>query len=82
MCKKSQRNKFIAGTHVGDPEELNTITEVFCNGRNRPLHIGSVKSNIGHNEPAAGVCGIIKVYFTSANLNEFNVNADVAQLFF
>lgn len=49
------------GTVVGDPEELKTLYEVFCTGRNRPLLIGSVKSNIGHNEPASGLCSIIKV---------------------
>lgn len=48
------------GTKVGDPEELNTIDQVFCCGRNKPLLIGSVKSNIGHNESTSGMCSIIK----------------------
>jgi fatty acid synthase len=45
---------------VGDPEELNTLDQVFCKGRKKPLFIGSVKSNIGHSEPASGLCSIIK----------------------
>lgn len=49
------------GTKVGDPEELQTLDKVFCTGRERPLFIGSVKSNIGHNEPVSGICSIIKV---------------------
>ncbi|XP_069677436.1 fatty acid synthase-like isoform X2 [Periplaneta americana] len=49
------------GTKVGDPEELNTLDEIFCKGRKTPLPIGSVKSNIGHSEPASGLCSITKV---------------------
>ncbi|GJQ79765.1 hypothetical protein Trydic_g23238 [Trypoxylus dichotomus] len=49
------------GTIVGDPEELKSLDEVFCKRRDRPLHIGAIKSNIGHNEPASGLCSIIKL---------------------
>ncbi|XP_063988124.1 fatty acid synthase-like isoform X2 [Diachasmimorpha longicaudata] len=49
------------GTKVGDPEELNAIESVFCSGRTGPLKIGSVKSNIGHAEPASGMGQIAKV---------------------
>ena len=52
------------GTKAGDPEELNSITDVFCNGRAPemgPLLIGSVKSNMGHPEPASGLCGVTKI---------------------
>ena len=52
------------GTKAGDPEELNSLTNVFCNGRAPemgPLLIGSVKSNMGHPEPASGLCGVTKV---------------------
>uniref|UniRef100_T1ILW6 Fatty acid synthase n=1 Tax=Strigamia maritima TaxID=126957 RepID=T1ILW6_STRMM len=49
------------GTKVGDPEEGNAITRVFCNNRTTPLLIGSVKSNMGHSEPASGLCSIAKV---------------------
>ncbi|CAH2052769.1 unnamed protein product, partial [Iphiclides podalirius] len=49
------------GTKVGDPEELLAIDEVFCTGRSEPLMIGSVKSNLGHSEPASGLCSIAKL---------------------
>ncbi|XP_055692304.1 fatty acid synthase-like [Lutzomyia longipalpis] len=49
------------GTTVGDPEEVNAICEVFCNNRKTPLPIGSVKSNMGHSEPASGVCSVAKI---------------------
>ena len=42
------------GTAAGDPQELNTITDVFCAGREGSLLIGSTKSNMGHPEPASG----------------------------
>jgi len=46
---------------VGDPEEINAIDKVFCKDRQTPLLIGSVKSNLGHSEAAAGLCQIAKV---------------------
>ncbi|XP_068623798.1 fatty acid synthase-like [Battus philenor] len=49
------------GTKVGDPEELRAIDEVFCTGRSEPLMIGSIKSNLGHSEPASGLCSIAKL---------------------
>ncbi|KAM7297357.1 putative beta-ketoacyl synthase [Ixodes scapularis] len=43
------------GTKVGDPQELSGIRNVFCGeGRQEPLLIGSVKSNMGHSECASG----------------------------
>ena len=51
------------GTEVGDPVEANATGAVFGRGRpsDRPLLIGSVKTNIGHLESAAGVAGVMKV---------------------
>ena len=46
---------------AGDPEELAALDQVYCRGRQTPLLIGSVKSNMGHSEPAAGLCSITKV---------------------
>ncbi|MDR3537990.1 MAG: polyketide synthase, partial [Acetobacteraceae bacterium] len=47
------------GTALGDPIEMHALASVFA-GRTRPLHVGSVKTNIGHTEAAAGVAGLIK----------------------
>lgn len=49
------------GTSLGDPIEVNALSEVF-GGRDktRPLLISSVKANIGHAEAAAGIAGVIK----------------------
>ncbi|NXD84156.1 FAS synthase, partial [Halcyon senegalensis] len=49
------------GTKVGDPEEVNGIAKAFCKRGSTPLLIGSVKSNMGHAEPASGLAGLVKV---------------------
>jgi acyl transferase domain-containing protein len=51
------------GTALGDPIEASALGAVCGEGRTpeRPLAIGSVKTNIGHLEGAAGIAGIIKV---------------------
>ncbi|MFG2957393.1 type I polyketide synthase [Streptomyces sp. NPDC048291] len=49
------------GTRLGDPAEIAGLREVFrATGRSRPLPIGSVKTNVGHLEPAAGIVGFVK----------------------
>ncbi|KAL9042608.1 MAG: hypothetical protein Q9214_003726, partial [Letrouitia sp. 1 TL-2023] len=48
------------GTKAGDPREANAIGEVFAPDRDRPLFVGSIKSNLGHLEGASGLAGIIK----------------------
>ena len=58
------------GTELGDPIEIGALAEAFRrlrqeNGReplsSRTCGIGSVKTNIGHLEPAAGIAGVMKV---------------------
>lgn len=48
------------GTLAGDPIEVKAAASVFSHERPLPLRIGSVKSNVGHSEPAAGISGVIK----------------------
>lgn len=48
------------GTALGDPLELRALGTVFGQ-RTTPLMIGSVKTNIGHLEAAAGIAGLLKV---------------------
>ena len=49
------------GTPLGDPIELGALGRVFGPGRQRPLIVGSVKTNIGHLEAAAGIAGLAKL---------------------
>lgn len=51
------------GTPLGDPIEVGALAAVLGESRDasRPLPIGSVKTNIGHLEAAAGMAGVIKV---------------------
>ncbi|CAN5255958.1 phthiocerol type I polyketide synthase PpsC [soil metagenome] len=49
------------GTPLGDPIELEALSQVFTDrGDSAPLILGSVKTNFGHLEAAAGVAGFIK----------------------
>lgn len=51
------------GTSLGDPIEVQALAAALCEerGANAPLWIGSVKTNVGHLEAAAGIAGLIKV---------------------
>ncbi|MBM7846590.1 type I polyketide synthase, partial [Herpetosiphon giganteus] len=51
------------GTSLGDPIELGAIAAVYAKHRtaDTPLLVGSVKTNIGHLEGAAGISGLIKL---------------------
>jgi fatty acid synthase len=49
------------GTQVGDSQEVEAIDHALAKKRDKPLLVGSVKSNSGHTESASGVCSIIKV---------------------
>lgn len=50
------------GTAVGDPIEATALSEALCADRpaDKPLLIGSVKTNLGHLETASGIAGLIK----------------------
>src|SRR6185437_13467142 len=48
------------GTPAGDPIEAAAVGLALGKARHAPLPIGSVKTNIGHLEPASGMAGIIK----------------------
>ncbi|MCT2588319.1 beta-ketoacyl synthase N-terminal-like domain-containing protein, partial [Actinophytocola gossypii] len=49
------------GTVLGDPIEAQALLATYGQGRDEPLWLGSVKSNIGHTQGAAGAAGLIKM---------------------
>ncbi|MDH6243369.1 type I polyketide synthase [Mycobacterium sp. OTB74] len=57
------------GTPLGDPIEVQAAAAVYGAGRdpNRPLLMGTAKTNIGHLESAAGVAGLVKVVLSLQN---------------
>ncbi|HWM02461.1 MAG TPA: type I polyketide synthase, partial [Actinophytocola sp.] len=48
------------GTTLGDPIEAQALLATYGQDRSTPLWLGSVKSNLGHTQSAAGVAGVIK----------------------
>jgi acyl transferase domain-containing protein/acyl carrier protein len=48
------------GTPLGDPIEMEALGAVIGSGRTAPCLVGSVKTNLGHLEGAAGIVGVIK----------------------
>ncbi len=73
------------GTPLGDPIEVQALGNVYGEGRapNEPLMLGSVKTNIGHTESAAGIAGVIKTVLAlqnkriPANLHFKNLNPQI-----
>ncbi|AUA16933.1 Erythronolide synthase, modules 1 and 2 [Streptomyces malaysiensis subsp. malaysiensis] len=49
------------GTRLGDPIEAQALLATYGQDRAQPLLLGSVKSNIGHSQAAAGIAGVIKM---------------------
>nr|XP_034178573.1 fatty acid synthase [Osmia lignaria]XP_034178581.1 fatty acid synthase [Osmia lignaria] len=74
------------GTKVGDPQEINSIAKLFCKGRKTPLLLGSIKSNMGHAEPASGVSSMAKLFIAMetgvipGNLHFKTPNQDIPSL--
>ncbi|XP_036142914.1 fatty acid synthase-like [Monomorium pharaonis] len=74
------------GTKVGDPQEIGAIQNILCTNRETPLMIGSVKSNLGHAEPASGLTQIAKVIiafesgFVPPNINYTTPRNDIDAL--
>lgn len=71
------------GTLAGDPVEAAALGQVLGRARVDPLPIGSVKSNIGHLEPASGMAGIMKTLIAledgifPASLHASELNPDI-----
>ncbi|NBH10301.1 type I polyketide synthase, partial [Amycolatopsis sp. SID8362] len=49
------------GTTLGDPIEAQAVLATYGQDRDEPLWLGSLKSNLGHTQSAAGVAGVIKM---------------------
>lgn len=62
----------VTGTQLRDKIEANSLQEVFKD-RKKTLLIGSVKTNIGHLESAAGVARIIRFFFAWRTMSLYQV---------
>ncbi|MFI6173879.1 beta-ketoacyl synthase N-terminal-like domain-containing protein, partial [Nocardia sp. NPDC051052] len=49
------------GTRLGDPIEAQALLAAYGRDRDEPLWLGTIKSNIGHTQSAAGAAGVIKM---------------------
>lgn len=71
------------GTEVGDPIEMKALNKAFASDEEHTCAIGSVKTNMGHLDKAAGVAGVIKTALAlknkmiPASLNFENPNPEI-----
>ncbi|XP_062605841.1 fatty acid synthase-like [Saccostrea cucullata] len=69
-----------------DAQEVNSVADIFCRNRERPLMIGSVKTNVGDTETASGLVSILKVLLAAqdgmmpANLHVNSLNPLIPSL--
>ena len=76
------------GTQAGDQCEIEAIARAYCEDRDRerPLLVGSVKTNLGHSEPASALTSIAKVLIAfenntiPANIHYNKPNPNIPQL--
>jgi phthiocerol/phenolphthiocerol synthesis type-I polyketide synthase C len=71
------------GTRVGDPAEAQAVGRALATRRAKPLLLGSVKTNVGHLEPASGLVGLLKAALAlehnllPASLHVESLNPDI-----
>ncbi|CAN5134853.1 hypothetical protein BH11PSE11_BH11PSE11_05020 [soil metagenome] len=71
------------GTQLGDPIEVEALADVLGEERDVPLMLGSIKTNLGHLEAAAGIAGLIKTILcvqhgvVPAHLNFSTLNPEI-----